>query len=486
MLVHQEMHTVARAPQRALSAWWVALCWLACAACSQSAEQPDVILIVVDTLRADHMSLYGYPRATTPRLDALAAKGLVFDNASAGSSWTLPSMAMLMTGAYDGRNGGTLDQPWPTLAESMQAAGYATSAIVANPILGGERDEGEFAAGFERGFDHFDAVSKRYGLKRGEVRQTNGWYGDEVVRRGVQALQDSSAPAFLWLQLYDPHFPRTPRRADMFNSEPAEVRQALNTWRTERVGEALQGAEADYVRAELDAYDTEVWCADAAIGDLIDWLAVEGRLDNTLIVVTSDHGEGLWTRALPVGEEPKVKNEVPRLYMDHGIMLHSEQVRVPLVMVGPGVPVGARPTQAVSLVDVAPTVAALLDLDWQGAAEGLRGQHLWADPAREVFAFCSRSESVTLNSRWRLHWPSASRREQHGDAPQLFDLVADPLERHPLDPAGPLLNPEAPDLESLGLYLQGFRASATQDQALSSEAAALRRDFLDALGYVDQ
>ena len=126
MLVHQEMHTVARAPQRALSAWWVALCWLACAACSQSAAQPDVILIVVDTLRADHMSLYGYPRATTPRLDALAAKGLVFDNASAGSSWTLPSMAMLMTGAYDGRNGSTLDQPWPTLAESMQAAGYAT------------------------------------------------------------------------------------------------------------------------------------------------------------------------------------------------------------------------------------------------------------------------------------------------------------------------------------------------------------------------
>lgn len=457
-------------------------------ACGSSAPRPDVILIVIDTLRADHMSLHGYPRATTPRIDALGAKGLVFERALAGSSWTLPSMAMLMSGAYDGRNGGTLDQAWPTVAEGFAKAGYATAAVVANPILGGEREAAEFEAGFARGFGRFDAVNKRYGLKRGEVRQTNGWYGDDVVRRGVAELERASGPTFLWLHLYDPHFPRAPRDPDVFAEEDPATRAAVATWRAERLGADLDAEEAAYIAAELDAYDAEIRGADAAIGDLVDWLASEGRLENTVIAITADHGEGLWNRALPVGEEPKVKNAVPRLYMDHGIMLHDEQVHVPLVLVGPGVPAGQRAAGTVSLVDVAPTLHALAGGGWELAPEGIGGHSLLpldAAPAREVFTFCSRSSSVTLGDRWRLHWPSASRVAQHGDMPQLFDLAADPRERAPLT-AGEAEAEAAPDPIDLGAFVERFREAATPSDLLSAEAAALRREFLDALGYVDQ
>lgn len=465
-----------------LLAWGLTLLAALGACGSKPAPPPDVVFIVVDTLRADHMSLHGYPRRTTPNLDALGGEGLVFDHAIAGSSWTLPSMAMLMTGAYDGRNGGTLDRPWPTLAEGLAGAGYHTAAVVANPILGGER--GAFDVGFERGFEAFEVVKKRYGLEPGERRQTNGWYGDEVVRRGIAQLQAADGPTFLWLHLYDPHFPRVPRSAEVLAD--ASDRAAVAAWRAERLG-ALTPEEDAYAQRELDAYDAEVWGADAAIGDLVRWLKAEGRYGNTVFVVTADHGEGLWNRPLPAGEEPKVKNEAPRFYMDHGIMLHDEQVRVPLLFAGPGVPQGVREASSVSLVDVAPTVRALAGGAWEAAPAGVGGRALIADgrvvPASgEVFSFCSRSTSITLDDRWRLHWPSEARASQHGDRPQLFDLASDPLERRPLG-AG---TAEAPDPAALGAYLERFHAAATPAEDLSPEAAAARRDFLDALGYVDQ
>lgn len=460
-------------------------------ACGGGAEErpPDVILIVVDTLRADMMSLHGYPRATTPRLDALAERGLVFDHALAGSSWTLPSMAMLMTGAYDGRNGGALDRDWATLAEGFAGEGYTTAAVVANPILGGDAGQGEFEAGFARGFDRFRAVHKRYGLAPGEVRQTNGWYADQVARFGVEELQAADGPTFLWLHLYDPHFPRTPRRGDVFTDEAPETTAAVRAWRAARLGDALTDEEAAYVHAELDAYDAEVWNADAAIGDLVDWLEREGRLEHTVIAITADHGEGLWMRHLPAGETPKVKNEVPRLYMDHGVTLHDEQVRVPLVLVGPGIEPG-REARSVSLVDVAPTLRALAGGDWDGAPAGVGGRSLLdlragTQPAREVFTFCSRGSSVTLDGRWRLHWPSEGRVEKHGAVPELFDLAADPLERTALGP-GAVGGGAAPEPLELGAYVERFREAVTPGDALSADDVARRRAFLDELGYVEQ
>jgi len=447
---------------------------------SSGASRPDVILIVVDTLRADHTSLLGYARATTPNLERFATRGAVFERCLSASSWTLPSMAMLFAGAYDARNSGVLDQAWTSLPEAFQGAGYQTSAVLANPILGGP--EADFATGFERGFAHFEVVPRRFGLRAGVHRQTNGWYADEVVSRVKEQLKGPvKAPRFVWLHLFDPHFPRLPRSPELFagSADPGPA-----------PGLPVTAEEATYIEHERRAYDAEIAGADAALGDLFAWLATEGRLANTLVVLTADHGEGLWQRPLPVGEKPKKRNEAPSLYSDHGIMLTDEQVHVPLVVVGPGVPAGARVVRSVSLVDVAPTLRRLADLPASGAPVLVAGADLFEESVtpRPVYSFCSRSTSLTLDDRWRLIVPSKSRAETFGDRPSWFDLRTDPLElagRSPADDAAgwPV---DLPDLAHLTAQLEAFRQLATPAAELGADEDAARRALLDDLGYVDQ
>jgi len=445
--------------------------------CSSSTRQPDVILIVVDTLRADHMSLFGYGRETTPELARIAERGTVFSAAFSGSSWTMPSTVMLLSGAYDGRNGGALDHAWPSLAESFQGAGYRTAATLANPILVGQVDGAKSGSGFDRGFDEFDVVPRRFGLRKGEKRQTNGWYGGEVVRRAKTVLEEgSSKPTFLWLQLFDPHFPRAPRDPSLFAGSAAPSgSEAL----------ALSGQQQAAIDNERRLYDAEVHGADAAIGQLIDWLQTEGRLEHTVIVVTADHGEGLWQRPLPAGEEPKKKNPVPALYSDHGIMLTDEQIHVPLLVLGPGVPEGERVATPVSLVDVAPTLRRLANLPVAAGPLELSGRDLFGqDPAapHPVYSFCSRGSSVLIAGRWRLIVPSEARARDHGDVPLLFDMPRDPLQ---LEPVTASTN-GAPDIEQLSAALMAFRTLATPQAQTDDEHEAARRELLDDLGYVDQ
>lgn len=448
------------------------------------ASRPDVILIVVDTLRADHTSLHGYARPTTPNLVEFAQRGTVFERCLAPSSWTMPSMAMLFRGAYDGRNSGVLDQAWPSLPEAFAAAGYQTTAVVANPILGGAREGSDFDAGFGRGFEHFDVVPRRFGLRAGVNRQTNGWYAGEVVSRAKAQLQESSAaPRFVWLHLYDPHFPRMPRSPALFAGSPDPGPAP---------GLPVTDEEAAYIERERRAYDAEIAGADAALGELFAWLEAEGRLANTVVVLTSDHGEGLWQRPLPDGEKPKKKNAAPSLYSDHGIMVTDEQIHVPLVVVGPGVPKGARVARSVSLVDVAPTLRRLADLPISGAPELVAGVDLFEESGvvgpHLVYSFCSRSASLTVDDRWRLTVPSKARAENFGDRTLWFDLASDPLElygRSPTDDSAgwPV---DLPDLAHLTLQLDAFRQLATPAGELGPDADAARRALLDDLGYVDQ
>lgn len=460
----------------------LALLGLVClaAGCGSQPARPDVILIVVDTLRADHMSLHGYGRGTTPVLERLAEGGTVFERCFAGSSWTMPSTVMLMLGSYDARNGGRLDQPWPSLAESFSGAGYRTAAVLANPILVGLGDHGD--SGFARGFDRFDVVPRRFGLKKGEKRQTNGWYGDEVVRRAIRELDsDAARPDFLWLQLFDPHAPRAPKERDLFaGSADPGFAPAVE----------LSPDELGAISEERRLYDAEVHGADAAIGQLVDWLEAEGRMQNTLIVVTADHGEGLWQRRLPEGEQAKKNNPVPALYSDHGIMLTDEQIHVPLLVAGPGVPVGVRVTQPVSLVDVAPTLRSLADLPVSGADAELAGRDLLGERPLEalpVFSFCSRASSVLVDGRWRLVVPSEARSRNHGDTAALYDILTDPRQLAPISPSNAPAG--APDPEQLARLLAAMRSLATPEATGSGDEAereARRRELLDDLGYVDQ
>jgi arylsulfatase A-like enzyme len=377
-------------------------------------------LLVIDTLRADHMSLYGYERDTTPAIAAWAEKGAVFENAWSCSSWTVPSMTMLLGGRVT--IGGGLELPTARpLAEVLQAAGYRTGAVVANPLLSIE-------GGYARGFDHYEVEDAPT-----RIATQHRWPGTEVVRRGIAWLaQRDERPFFLFLHLFDPHAPygkpggrrfaafdRPDRVAAFRDALPPEQRSRLDL-------QIYRGIEQ-----RIAAYDSDVSHSDAALGTLFDYLEREGLADRSLVFLTADHGEGLWQRATSVGEKPRQGDYFPILYSNHGEQLYTEQVRVPLVVRGPGVPAGHRRPEHVSLLDVYPSVLALAALP---RAPHLEGHPLFTEPAsrpREIFSWCSRMTSVTSEGRWRLHWPSKIARER-GAVPQLFDLEADPLELSPL------------------------------------------------------
>jgi arylsulfatase A-like enzyme len=376
-------------------------------------------MITIDTLRADHTTLGGYERDTTPALAEWARGGTVFDRAFSASSWTLPSMSMLLTGQVQVNNEGRIFPKQAPLAETLRARGYRTGAIVANPLLTSER-------GFDRGFDHYE-------VETDAPHGPTDWLAPGVTRRGIEFMSKGREPFFLLLHYFDPHDPYLP--IDGLAFEPfhsAERAQAFRRALPPDQRDLLTPEVVRGIEARIAQYDSEVLQTDRGLEELFDWMDAEGLTENTIVVVTADHGEGLWQRAATVGEKPK---EVffPELYFEHGIQLYGEQVHVPLVFRGPGVPVGIRAETAVSLLDVAPTVLALLDLPRPRLMPGVALlPEVPASRGLPVYSICSRCRSVTVDGRWRLHQPRKYKLEQ-GARPELFDLEADPLELAPLD-----------------------------------------------------
>jgi choline-sulfatase len=286
---------------------------LALAACAEEpALRPNLLLITIDTLRPDALGCYG-AEVPTPALDALAERGARFTNLSAASSWTLPSLATLMTGrhaathgAVDDRHG--LDEELPVLAERAAAAGYRTHGIGSHIFLG-ER------YGLQRGFATYDDdLAPRYEERRLAHRQITS---PDLVARAEAWLEglEGDAPWLLWVHAFDPH----------------------NEYR-----EHAGFTNGDEPR---DLYDGEVRFTDHHLGRLFASLGARGLVDDTLVVVVADHGEE---------------------FGEHGGRLHrrtlfEEVVRVPLILAGPGVP-RAEVTAPVGMVDLLPTLLDLLDL----------------------------------------------------------------------------------------------------------------------------
>ena len=243
--------------------------------------------------------------------------------------------------------------------------------------------------------------------------------------------------------------------------------------------EEARGELTDEVYAEIERrialYDSEVLQADRGFAAVLEHLEASGLADETLVVFTSDHGEGLWQRApLPDETYDKANAYFPLLYFDHGIMLHSEQVHVPLVFRGPGVPAGERRGEEVSLLDVVPSVLARAGFR---APDRLHGRDVF-DPAtappRELFAVCSRGTTVTVDGRWRLHEPRDYRLER-GVEPELFDLVADPGERAPVD--------DPARLATLRKLVALWRERHSGEQGAAAGISEEQRALLDSLGY---
>lgn len=297
----------------------------------------DVILISVDTLRADRVGAYGYPGARTPTVDGLARAGTVFVQATTPFPRTTPALASLLTGLWPARHGsrevGAPMQPRPTLAQLLGRRGYLTLGVSANGSAGPGQ---HLDLGFARFVDRAEL-----GGDRAELVTESAL---ELVR-----VADRDTPLLLWAHYVDPHFPYEPPAGFAASTSDGSCRTLAADMRARRVKLAHvhndQHGRASRALADcLAAYDGEVAYADFEIGRLLDGLRGLRRLDPALVVFTSDHGENL-------GEDG--------LYYEHGPSVHDSSLRVPLIVTGGGPP--NRVDRGVArLEDVMPTLLALL------------------------------------------------------------------------------------------------------------------------------
>jgi arylsulfatase A-like enzyme len=397
------------------------------AAPRQIARPSGVVIITLDTTRADRLPAYGFEGVTTPAIDRLAREGVVFNEADSVAPLTLVAHTSLFTGRYPPHHGvrDNLDPPLArsvsTLPEILQRRGFHTGAFVASVVLARDR-------GLARGFDVYRDVQ---GVDRhGELVRRRA--GAEVIDDAIDWLDRLTMRRFcLWVHLYDAHAPR---------SLPVEIRRVYG-----------------------NSYEGGIAYMDAQVGRLVDALERKHLLETTAIVLTGDHGESLGDH----GER------------EHGIFLYEAALHVPLVIRAPGV-TPRRIHGEVSLVDVMPTALDLLGVGPSGSIDGeslMPALHGHTPSDRSIYA-----ESMYAK---RFGWAPLRMIRDGGlkyiDAPrpELYDVYADPFEQHDLSAERPST------IAALQRALDGIaRNIARQDSLVAMNAHTLR--MLAALGYVDR
>ncbi|MFN2432714.1 MAG: sulfatase [Gemmatimonadota bacterium] len=366
------------------------------------ADAPNVLLIVLDTVRAPSLSLHGYPRPTAPRLERLAARGVRFDWALSTSPWTLPAHGSLFTGRFphqlstDWRS--PLDAAHPTLAEALRARGYVTAGFVANTPYASHE------VGLARGFLHYEDYRTTPGqvltssaLGRLILPGPPGVFLGRTKADGLNAAflrwlpSSGSRPFFAFLNYYDAHLPYVaPEPFATRLGAPAARKDPLRRLRERAANvlgrflgprdDPLQRPPTEEVRRVRSLYDASLAYLDDRVGALLDELERRGTLENTLVIVTSDHGEHLGEHGL----------------FAHGNSLYLPLLHVPLLVSLPGrVPTGIVVRDPVSLRDVPATVLDLAGLEeaarWPGRSlarfwegEGATGDTLLAEVSRGI------------------------------------------------------------------------------------------------------
>jgi arylsulfatase A-like enzyme len=405
-------------------AWAVAgLVGLALAGCGPSVEAPPIVLVSIDTLRADRLPAYGYRGVETPALDALREHSILFENAYSHMPLTLPAHASILTGLLPPRHGVRINMGYPfdprrspSVAATLRDGGYATGAAVASYVLRAE-------TGLDAGFTFYDddidyeADAGAGGLQR------SGMATLEAVLPWLR--EHAGAPFFLFLHLYEPHRPYSP-------PEPFSSRYG-------------------------DPYDGEVAAADAVVGRLVAELRSLGVYERALVIVTADHGEGLGDH----GED------------EHGVFIYREVTRVPLLLKEPFSTESSTVAEPVQHVDLAPTVLAAAGVE---ATHDLDGRSLLDVAAPEPRRIYVESYYPRLEFGWSELRGLVDERYAyvHSPEPELFDLAADP---------GQLTNlfVELPDVARR--YAQELRAIAPDFEMPAAVDTETRRQ-LEALGYV--
>ncbi|MCR9092951.1 MAG: sulfatase [bacterium] len=443
-----------------------------------ASPRSDVILLVLDTVRADHMSVYGYHRKTTPQLEAFLERreqAVAYPWAFANGTWTLPSHASLFTGELASRHGVQAESALSatgirsveldaveTLAEVLFDDGYRTAGIFANGWL-------EMASGLERGFEVFfrplgvttrppvtEAIRRRWlpgwHAKAGEGLATAATINDAVV----EALEScGAAPCFVFGNYLEAHAPYVPEREFFGTFASPEVAP----------GPAQPEHEASELALVEARYDEEIRELDAALGSLIADLERSGRLDRSWLVITSDHGEAFGEHGL----------------VEHGSTVYGEVTRIPLI-VSP--PLGHRiraTSEPVGLIDVGATIAAIGTGRTIGSGRDLRSP----DPIKAVVQIEMFPNALKVARHGLDHGRPARatvdgslKLVDHAGTPvELFDLEVDALERHDIAASHAEL---AAALES---SLPDLATHEKENAAMTLTAA--QREQLRVLGYLD-
>jgi arylsulfatase A-like enzyme len=454
--------------------------------------KPNVILVILDTVRAKNMSCYGYHRDTTPFLNELSSQANLFKNAFTPAIWTIPSHATIFTGTYPSKHGALnlnryLDTKYTTLAELFSIQGYDTIALANNYFI----SQGEF--GLSRGFssvlNHNQYYAKRV-IAKGlqwfkRSADTGAYLTNRIIRKKLSNKTDSARPFFLFLNYMEAHAPYIHINKNYlrkFLSQPGIRRfKKINQDRQMYLTRTFDISEDDFSILR-SVYDAQITYLDAILRELINTLKNTGTFDNSIIIITSDHGD-------MIGEH--------RL-MHHSYSVYEELIKVPLLVKLPGKDDNGKSYDyLVSLIDIFPTLADLLEIKPNKNIEQLQGCNLFANNDRfnreYVFAECERPKNEFLETypdfdfsvydrqllairskKFKYIWASNGKH-------QLFNLKEDPSEKENIADKKPLIKNQLKD--KLFSWYNSFEKASFIEKNTEEQLDTKVKEHLRGLGY---
>jgi arylsulfatase A-like enzyme len=439
---------------------------------SMAGNRLSVLLITIDTLRADHLGVHGYGRNTSPHLDAFARRGTVFEQAYTYWPKTRGSFVAIMTGRLASLSGYGKSHPLligfnPTLASVLQAAGYETAATLDNPNVAA-------SLGYGKGFSRYRETWEEAAL-RTEMDRARAITGD-----GVRFLQQArpDRPFFLWLHYVNPHAPYTPPPPwdTAFLDAAASAGPVLRPVDGFHGGVSKQWASPGRALGWYVAqYDGEIAATDAEVGRVLDALERSAVRAQTLVVVTSDHGESL-------GEHD--------YYFDHGEDLFDPCVRIPLIAAGPGLPGGRRTDVLATTLDLVPTVLDALkvsyppDLSGESLLPAVRGERRPDRPR-----LLGQNDRNLLGA-WGVRYKIVATPAGDGSRYALYDRERDPGETRDASRREPEeMRVERRELEIVRERIDGQMARTRlllEGQPGAEKLSPEACERLKAMGYVQQ
>ncbi len=404
-------------------------------------SRPNILLIVIDTLAADHMSCYGYHRDTSPVMDSLAFSGKIWLNMQAQAPWTLPAMASILTGltvkTHGCRHIGSMsygvDPKLPTLATILLEEGYRTAAFVNIGCLY------EDNYGMSKDFEHLCFHEEGHGRARITVDSLLTWFDGD----------SHEEPFFVFFHLFDPHLPYDPPEGFDTCYEPRGA-SGITEWRQNALDEWYPTQAAHL----LNLYDGEIKWTDSQLGRMFAGLRERELTDNLIIILTADHGEEF----LQHGD------------WGHGNNLYQNALHVPLIITGPGIPGGTYDSITVGQMDILPTILTFAGIPVPERIEGLNlfGEIPHDRPVYSSGVFSDSAIAAVVSERDKVIWSPVD------DSSEMFDLENDLAEMNRLTADSLLLN-----------RLLEYWAWPCLWEPIVNDISAIQQQKLKDLGYIN-